>query len=481
MTARPTMASSQELWRLAWPFILSQSCWTFQIVLDRVLLSQSSVEAVGAGISAVMMFWSALTLFQYTALYATTFVAQYTGAGQPLRVGAVVGQALWFAVGSGLLFLLLAPLAGWVTSHAGHAPELHRMEAAYFRCLCFCALPLLVNAAVTSFFGGRGDSTTVMLINVAGLLVNAFWAVTLIFGKLGFPQMGIEGAGWATVFGCSTTAALGLLVLFRKRHTQEYGLIEGLRPDRELFGRLMHYGLPQGIGACLETLAFSVFLIFVGRLGTEDLAATSIACTLNLLAFLPMMGVGQAIEVLVGQYLGADQPEDAERAAWTGLVLAFSVTLFVAAAYAFFPQALARPFQTAGDPEGWARVVERVPPLLRFVAAYCLFDCLNIAFSFALRGAGDTRFVTGLAIAISWPVMVLPTYLSWKYGWGLYVAWAFATAYVILLALTLFVRFLHGAWKQMRVIEAGSEGLVVPRGEARETAIASSPEGAGRG
>lgn len=479
MTARPTLASSKELWRLAWPFILSQSCWTFQIVLDRVLLSQDSIEAVGAGISAVMMFWAAMTLFQYTTLYATAFVAQYTGAGQPRRVGAVVGQALWFAVVSGVAFFFLVPLAEWVTSHAGHAPELHRMEAAYFRCLCFCALPLLISAAVTSFYGGRGDSTTVMLINVAGLAVNAFWAVALIFGKFGFPKMGIEGAGWATVFGCSTSAVLGLALLFRPRNDREYGLYEGLRLDRELFGRLMHFGLPQGVGACLETMAFSVFLIFVGRLGREDLAATSIACTLNLLAFLPMMGVGQAVEVLVGQYLGANQPTEAERSAWTGAIFAFTVTVFVAAMYAFMPEALARPFQTANDPEGWAQVIERVPLLLRFVALYCLFDCLNIAFAFALRGAGDTRFVTAAAIAISWPVMVLPTYLSWHYGWGLYVAWSFATAYVIALALVYLGRFLQGGWKRMRVIETPT--LVVPRGESRETAIASSPEAAGRG
>ena len=75
---------------------------------------------------------------------------------------------------------------------------------------------------------------------------------------------------------------------------------------------MLKFGIPQGVGTALETLAFAMFLLFVGRLGEYDLAATSIACTLNLLAFLPMMGVGQAVEVLVGQYLGADWPDGAE-------------------------------------------------------------------------------------------------------------------------------------------------------------------------
>src|SRR5262249_34288093 len=162
--------------------------------------------------------------------------------------------------------------------------------------------------------------------------------------------------------------------------------------------RLMYYGLPQGVGTCLEMLAFSTFLVYVGKLGTADLAATSIACTLNLLAFLPMMGVGQAIEVLVGQHLGGNRPTRAEQAAWTGLIFAFSSTVLVAAAYVFVPNLLVAPFRTQTDAAGWAEVAERVPLLLRFVALYCLFDSLNVVFSFALRGAGDTRFVAGVAV-----------------------------------------------------------------------------------
>src|SRR6478752_1264763 len=121
MSTTTTAAGLRGLLRLAWPFILSNSCWTLQIVLDRVLLSRSSTEAVGAGMSAVLMFWSGLTLFQWTANYATTFVAQYTGAGQPRLAGAVVGQAVWFSVAAGLPFLLLVPFAGPIVDLAGHA------------------------------------------------------------------------------------------------------------------------------------------------------------------------------------------------------------------------------------------------------------------------------------------------------------------------------------------------------------------------
>ena len=107
----PTRNSTRELFRLAWPLILGSSIWTLQIVFDRLLLGRSDTEAVGASQIGSVIFYALFLFFQYTANYATVFVAQYTGANQPQRVGAVIGQALWFSVGSGLLFLLLIPLA----------------------------------------------------------------------------------------------------------------------------------------------------------------------------------------------------------------------------------------------------------------------------------------------------------------------------------------------------------------------------------
>ena len=79
---------ARELLQLAWPLILGNSFWTIQIALDRVLLSRASSELVGAAMAAALLFWTPITFLQYTANYATTFVAQYTGAGQPHRVGA---------------------------------------------------------------------------------------------------------------------------------------------------------------------------------------------------------------------------------------------------------------------------------------------------------------------------------------------------------------------------------------------------------
>jgi MATE family multidrug resistance protein len=404
-----------------------------------------------------MLFWVPMAFLQNTASYATTFVAQYTGARQPHRVGPAVWQALYFSLTAGLGFLVLIPLADLLIALGGHSFNLQELETIYFRCLCFAASPILVTASVSSFFAGRGDSRTVLWINVVGLAVNAFFACGWIFGMWGFAKLGIAGAGWATVLGTSTSALLGLGLMLRPRFREEYHTVSGRRLEKDLFFRLMRFGLPNGILAGLDLLAFTVFLFLLGRLGDDELTASSIAFTLNLISFLPTYGLGQAVAVLVGQRLGEDRPDLAERTTWSGLRIALAYMFTIGLIYLLLPNLLAMVFQSESDPAQWQRIAGLIPGLLAFVALYSLFDAINVVFSFALRGAGDTRYVTLVAFALSWPVMVAPTWAAWQFRWGLYWAWAFASVYILLLALVFLFRFRQGKWRLMRVIESVPE------------------------
>jgi MATE family multidrug resistance protein len=284
--------------------------------------------------------------------------------------------------------------------------------------------------------------------------------------------MGIAGAGWATVAGTSASALVGLLLLARARFIRDYRNVIGWGLDWSLLRRLISFGLPQGMGALFETLGFTAFMVVIGWLGTVDLAATSIAFTLNLLCFLPMLGVGQAVEVLVGQRLGEDRPVLASASVWSGLIVAVGFTVVVGVAYVLVPHTLVLPFRTQHDPAGWAQVESRVVVLLQFVAVYCLLDSVNVVFAFALRGAGDTRFVMWLAVLVCWPVMVVPAAAAWYFGWGLYVAWSFASLYVFVLSALYLARFRQGKWQQMRVIEQ-------PEGDSASQASEQSAVAAG--
>jgi multidrug resistance protein, MATE family len=401
-----------------------------------------------------MWYWLPFGLLQVTAGYVSTFVAQYTGARRPERVGPAVWQGIHFAVFAGLMFLIIVPFAPQLIAIGGHSQALQALEVIYLRCLCFAALPMLIMAAANGFFSGRGQTWTVLGVEAAGTGVNVALALVLIFGRAGFPELGIAGAGWATVAGSWTSALVALALLFRRRFRDEFNTLRGWRFERDLFGRLMKYGGPAGAQVFLDVLVFHFFIQLVGRLGEAQAAATTLTVRLNMVAFLPMMGLGQAVSILVGQRLGANRPDLAERSAYTGLKWVFGYMCSVAAVYVFFPGMLVAAFRGNSDAESFAAVAAIVPSLLLCVAVYSLTDSINVTFSFALRGAGDTRFVSLLTFVLAWPIMVVPTYVVVSGGGSIYWAWGFATAYIVAMSVCFFFRFRSGRWKTMRVIEA---------------------------
>jgi MATE family multidrug resistance protein len=460
---------ARELLKIALPLIVTNSVWTLEIAIDRMMLSWYHPDAVAASMPAVLLIWTPLILLQTTAAYTTTFVAQYVGAGRPHRVGPAVWQGIYFSILSGLVLFGVAPFSGAIFQMVGHSASVQEFERIYFETLCFSAMPTLVVAAATSFFMGRGQSWTVLWINSVGLIANAVLDWFWIFGRAGFPEAGIAGAGWSNAIGMAISAVLAIGLMLRRKYREEFATARGWQLDVPLFGRMMRYGLPSGFQGFFDLLAFSIFIFLVGRMGDAEMAATSIAFTINMVAIIPMLGMGQAIAVLVGQRLGENRPELAERSTWTCLKLTFVYMAIAAFLFLVTPGLFVALFQSqaalmANEAEMAKAMAAAalVPILLRFTALYTLFDSMNLIFCFALRGAGDTYFVTGASLAMVWPIMVLPTIAAWYFGWGLYWAWVFATAYIIALALVFLFRFRHGKWKSMRVIEAAPTPVSPP-------------------
>jgi MATE family multidrug resistance protein len=455
---------NRELLALALPLIVSQSFMTVQVFVDTVLLAWHDPAEMAASFPAVMWFWLGFGLLQVTAGYTSTFVAQYSGAGRPHRVGPAVWQGIYFSLLAGGIFLLIVPLAPYLIALGGHTPAIQKLETTYLQCLAFAALPMLVMSAINGFFSGRGLTWTVLGIEAFGTAVNVVLACILIFGEAGVPRLGlpgvpgitawgIAGAGWATVAGSWASAIMALCLFWSRENRDVFNTFSGWKWECDLFQRLMQYGGPAGMQVFLDVLVFHLFVTFVGQLGEAQLGATTLAVRLNMIAFLPMMGFGQAICVLVGQRLGADRPDLAERSTFTGLRWICGYMGFVATLYLVAPRLLVSIFASEHDSTQFAAMADLVPRLLMCVAAYSLADAVNVSFAFALRGAGDTRFVTLITFLLAWPVMVIPTYLVVQAGGSLYWAWLFATAHIFCMATCFWFRFRSGKWKTMRVIE----------------------------
>ncbi|MBY0316025.1 MAG: MATE family efflux transporter [Bdellovibrionales bacterium] len=456
MEAQPK--NRKEQWKyilkIAWPLIVANSFWNLQLTIDRIFLGNFSTEALGAAMAVMGVFWTPMALLQQTAAYVMTFVAQYYGAKEFNKIGPAVWQSLYISVLGGLLFLLLIPAAIPLFTIIGHSENLIGLEVQYFEAICYSALPAAVVAAVSGFFTGLGNTRIIMAINVVGLIANIILDYVMIFGKLGFPAMGVAGAGYATALANCVSAAFALYLIFKKKFEIDYKIFSGWRFDWELTQRFLRFGLPSGMQWALEGLAFTVFLIVVGRMPNGDaaLAASSIVLTVMMLSVLPPMGIAQAVSVLVGQHLGEKRPELAVGNVWGGLQLSLMYILPMGISFLLFPTFYLNWFFNDTNPLLWNQVSTIVPYLLMYVALFTNFDSMNLIFSFSLKGAGDTRFVTLVALLMPWPFMVLPTLLMKDWDGAVYWAWGAASFYIILQAFVFWRRFEGGKWKSMSVI-----------------------------
>jgi MATE family multidrug resistance protein len=447
-----------SLWKqvigIAWPLIIANGFWNLQLTIDRIYLGFLSTESLGAAIAVMGVFWVPMALLQGTSGYITTFVAQYFGANENEKIGAVTWQAIFVALCGGLAFLFLNQHSPWFYSFIGHSNHMQILEVEYFNAVAYSALPTALVAVVSGFFTGLGQTKKIIGINMFGLALNALLDYVIIFGKFGFPALGIAGAGYATAIAAWGAALYGFHQIWKADQSLKFRAYSSMHPNLQLLKQFLKFGLPSGLQWALEGLAFTVFLIIMGRLpnGEAALASSSIAVTVMMLSVLPCMGVAQAVMSLVGQNLGDKQPDKAEAIAWAGVHVSLVYMSFIGFTFFTLPEFYLSWFANKENPNLWTEVTSMTPALLKIVACFTLLDSMYLNISLALKGAGDTRFVSLVALIVPWPFMVLPAYLVRDWNNAVIWAWCFAAFYSMIIVAILVLRFKQGRWKSMSVI-----------------------------
>ena len=450
----------REILRVCLPLVISLSATTLMEFIDRIFLANYSIDAISAALPAAITSFLPMAFFGGVGGYAGVFIAQYTGRGDEKKIGSVLWQGIYFTLAAGLVLWLLGVFtAGPLFALAGHPPGVRELEEVYFSILCRGAVLHVATATLATFFTGRGLTRPVMVITFLGVFIHIPLDYALIFGHLGLPALGIEGAAIAMVTSWAVNAACLAGLIFTKDNNRRFGVFKSFRFDREIFLRLMRFGVPGSLQFTMDILAFTLFLLLVGRIGLTELAASNIVLSINALAFMPSAGFSQGMSVLVGQALGRRKPDLAAEYVANGCRMLMLYILAVDLVFIFAPGPILSLF-LAAQQEGATlqAVLAHCRPLLQIVAAYLFFDALYMVFSGALRGAGDTRFMM-LAIALVSPTcLVLPVYIGIEYlQIGVTTAWLWVLCFVTVLFLLSAWRFRRGAWKKMLVIEDAAE------------------------
>ncbi|MDD2239034.1 MAG: MATE family efflux transporter [Kiritimatiellae bacterium] len=444
----------REVWQVAAPIIVSMASFALMEFCDRIFLARHGSVSLRAALPAGILALTLTTFFQALAGYAGTFVAQYHGAGRKRECGEITAQGIWLGILTWPLGVALIPVGIALLSVAGHPPDMLAAEKIYLTILMGgCGFWSLTHA-VSGFFSGRGDTRTPMRASLVANAANIALNYALIFGKWGFPAWGIAGAAVATVI--SSALGLGLLLVWYARPAlrKEYGTGWIGRPVWRHMKPLLRFGTPAAVNAIQDIGAFAFFVVLLGRLSAVDMAASNIALSINTIAFMPLMGMGMAATIVVGQYQGARESATAARAGMTAMKMAWAYMGVVGASFLLMPRLYFALF--TGDGEGMVAMAEVIVKgrwLLVLMALWGLVDAINLVVGGALRGAGDTRFTLLYTMAVTWLVWIPgELVLLLRFDAGLMAAWLWMTTYVCLLAGGLWWRFRKGRWMSIEMI-----------------------------
>jgi MATE family multidrug resistance protein len=246
---------------------------------------------------------------------------------------------------------------------------------------------------------------------------------------------------------------LYLRLIFSAYNRRRYRTARLVAVHRPMFARLVKYGAPNGIGFFLDIASFGAFIFIIGGMDKVSLAASNIIASINMIAFMPVIGLGLATLTLVGKYIGMKKPDVSVRVAHNAARMAGLYALGLGALFVTAPGLFINIFGSGNSAE-YAGIISKTRPLMKVLAVFVFFDAIGIIFSDALRGGGDTRFQMLGASAAAWLLFVPGVwFIVYRAGGELIHAWAWGGFYVFLLSVFFTLRFRSGLWRKIDILK----------------------------
>lgn len=424
------------LLKLAIPLILTSLIQSSLYFVETVFLSRLGEAVMAAGALVGWLFATLIVILFGTFSAVNILIAHKHGANNQSGIVLVLRDglllALFLTIPTFLLFWNISP----ILSLLGQSSELVELAKVYLHALSWGLLPKFILIVLFELMVGLGHSRTIMIINIFTIPVYICLSYVLIFGKLGFPALGIAGAGWGMTCGDWLIAISLLVFLVCNAQYQFYIRSIFTRNKPSYLLEILQLGTPIGLMYCLEVGFFFAIALIMGTINTSALAANQI--TMQYLG--PLMGVifsiAQAVTVRMGHQIGANQVVDAKRTAYTGVMLSVAFMFFVALCYWSIPKILISVdfdiHQVAYD-----KTVQLACQFLFIAAFFQILESARITLFGALRALKDTRFTLYASIIGFWiiplPIGYILAFPLGLQGSGLWLAMVLGVAVSVLL------------------------------------------------
>lgn len=443
-----------EVWSLAWPSVATMLLQTVNSLLDvffvgRLPQSRQALAATGVGGQVIFLL---ISLAMGVSVGTTALVARFIGGGDRDSASKATSQSISLSlVLSTICFLVFYSsrnkLVGWLL-HGSDGAAAGVMCSQFLGAALLATVPLFLMNALMGSFRGLGDTRSPMLIQAAVITTHISFNIILIYGYLGFPRMGVQGAGAAFFLSIVVGTFLYFFALIKRTPISDSLKISAMKLKYEWVQRILKIGIPAAIQSVIRTLGMMSFTGLLARTleGSAGVAAMQIGLRAEALAFMPGFGYSVAAAALVGQSMGAKDIEGAEEYGWAANMQGVGVMSFMAMLFFVFAHPISALFTT--DP-----TVQKLSAAYLQINAFCEpFIAIGIVLTGALQGAGDTLRPTFITFITMW-VLRLPLAYLFMFTFNMQTvgAWYSMLISTTLAGLMTLSLFRGGKWKSIKV------------------------------
>ncbi|MCH8035112.1 MAG: MATE family efflux transporter [Bacteroidetes bacterium] len=367
----------------------------------------------------------------------TPLVAISVGANKYSDCGIFFRQSLLVNLTFGFVLMAVTLICSELLIYLDQPAEVLAPAKSYTRILGLGALPVMLFQTYKQFIEGLSVMKPAMVITILANIINAFTNWTLIFGNLGFPALGLDGAGWATFTSRSFMAISLMLYVMNKKFFKQYDVTFHFKNiNLPVIKKILSLGLPSGIQYFFEIGAFSFAVIMIGWLGTEQLAAHQIAINLASISFMVVLGLSIAGGIRVGNAVGEKNVTRVRRAGFTSIFLSLCVMAVSGLIFIVLRNYL--PTLYIND----EAVISIASSLLIIAALFQLSDGVQAVGIGILRGLTDVKIPTAITFVAYWIVgLPIGYFLAFELGWDVQGVWIGLLAGLTTSAILLTLRF----------------------------------------
>lgn len=435
---------------LAYPMVISQGAFALMIFTDRFFMSMLSPTHMAASLGGGVASFFCMSLFIGILSYTNALSAQYFGQGQKEKCPRVVTQGLFQLIVFAPLLIAIGYITVNLFSFMGHAPEQVELEVSYFLILIWGASAALLKICLASYFAGIGRTHIVMIADTIGVAINIPLSYALIFGFGDIPALGIEGAAYGTIISTILSVLIFCYFYFERKHSQEFSVAQSFRWDAGIQNRFVRLGYPSGIEMFLNVAAFNLFLLMFQSYGIAESASAAIVFNWDIVSFVPMMGLNTAIISLVGRSIGAGDTSQLYEVIKIGFVIGLGFSSVLAVTFFVFRDPLVAVFLSDDTPDYFLNLAGF---MMIGLSSYVMADAIILIAGGVLRGAGDTRWLMWMSIAIHWAMLIIEYFVIKVWELGPRVAWVVFVVMILSTGAIYIGRLFSPAWRTEEAFE----------------------------